>query len=202
MSFYHYDRETAFVPQEEKGKDFSKKPYNRKLNKELYRSKNPQDSIEVTLSDDEFNRFYNSSITFIEKQFQGNSYRVTLSVVDSDVIRVKLSKPQAAAKGVLSSVEGSIGGGAIGAAGGAVLGGVVGGPVGSVVGAGLGAGLGARAAASVTGKDGISYELQANKEKVEDCPVRECFSSMDENAKTNKGRIRVTIVGKLQITPD
>ena len=128
-----------------------------------------------------------------------NSYRVTLSVVDSDVIRVKLSKPQTSARGVLSSVEGSIGGGLIGAADGAVVGAAVGGPVGSIVGAGVGAGLGAHAAASVTGKDGISYELKANKENVVDCPVRECFSLMDENVKTNKGRICVTIAGELQI---
>ena len=129
-----------------------------------------------------------------------------MSVVDSDVIRVKLRKPQASARGVLSSAESSIGGGAIGAAGGAACGaviGTVGGPVASIVGAGIGAGLGAGfgayAAASVTGKDGLSYELQANKENVVDCPVRECFSLMDENVKTNKGRIRVTITGELQI---
>ena len=129
-----------------------------------------------------------------------------MSVVDSDVIRVKLRKPQASARGVLSSVKSSIGGGAIGAAGGAAGGaaiGAAGGPFGSIVGAGIGAGigagLGAYAAASVTGKDGLSYELQAHKESVLDCPVRECFSLMGENVKTKKGQIRVTIAGELQI---
>ena len=85
-----------------------------------------------------------------------------------------------------------------GAAGGAAIG-AAGGPVGSIVGAGIGAGFGAYAAASVTGKDGLSYELQAHKENVVDCPVRECFSLMDENVKTKKGRICVTIAGELQI---
>ena len=129
-----------------------------------------------------------------------------MSVVDSDVILVKLRKPQASAKGVLSSTKGSIGGGAIGAVGGAAGGaaiGAAGGPLGSIVGAGIGAGIGAGfgayTGASVTGKDGLSYELQAHKENVVDCPVRECFSLMDENVKTKKGRICITIAGELQI---
>ena len=124
---------------------------------------------------------------------------MTLSVVDGDLIRVKLSKHQASAKGEISIVQGSIGGGVMGAAGGAVVGAVVGGPLGAVVGAGVGAGCGAHAAASVIGKDGISYDLQANKGEYVNCPVRECFSLMDENVKTNKGRMRVTISGELQI---
>ena len=167
---------------------------------QYYRAKHTQDTIEVTLSDDEFNGFYNGSITFIKKEFHGNSYRVTLSVVDGDVIRVKLSNPLASARGVLSSAESSIGGG-LGAAGGAMVGAAVGGPVGSILGAGVGASLGAYTASKL-GKDGTSYELRANKENVFHCPVRECFSLMDENAKTSKGRIRVTLAGELQITPD
>ena len=52
-------------------------------------------------------------------------------MVDSDVIRVKLRKPQASARGVLSSTKSSIGGGAIGAVGGAAIG-AAGGPLGSI----------------------------------------------------------------------
>ena len=181
-----------------------KKSIRQKLEQRItqyYRAKHTQDTIEVTLSDDEFNGFYNGSITFIKKEFHGNSYRVTLSVVDSDVIRVKLSNPLASAGGVLSSAESSIGGGLVGAAGGEMVGAAVGGPAGSILGAGVGASLGAYTASKL-GKDGTSYELRANKENAVHCPVRECFSLMDENAKTNKGRIRVTLAGELQITPD